>query len=362
MSTLREIVDELRAGIPVAAAWHELPAAHYVDPARLEAERAALFRALPLVAAHASELPAGATLARDVGGVPLILIRDALGTARAFKNACRHRASRLCDDEPACARKALVCRYHGWTYDLAGALLHVPHEEAFAGLDRATRGLVEVPLAERHGLLWTNATNTIDVDAFLGELDLPDLGDHVVFRRATSERRCNWKLVIDAFLEGYHIRHLHRGSIYRFFLDAHGKAESVGPHVRAVSARRAIDSPGDVRDVSTPSYVVFPNTVVILHPDYTSVISVTPLAVDRTRFEHALLVPRARTERDEHFAKSFELIEHGVFQGEDLAACEAVQRGLAAGADDHLIAGGLELALPWFHAAIEGFISRRNVP
>ena len=371
------VLDELRATLdaPVEAAWHELPAEHYRSAERLEAETRALFRRLPLVAAHASELPAGSTLARDVGGVPIILARDAGGRARAFVNACRHRASRLCDDEAACARKAMVCRYHGWTYDLAGALLHAPHAEVFAGLDPATRGLVPVPLVERHGLLWAipdrharldDAALADQLRELDGDLAACALADQIVIRRATSERRCNWKLVIDAFLEGYHIRRLHRDSVGRFFLDAHGAVVAVGPHVRAVSARRTLvgrdanPSLTRVRDLATPSFLIFPNTVLILHPDYTSVLVMTPLAVDRVRFEHSLIVPRDRAgaAQADHYAASFELIEGGVFQAEDLAACEAIQRGLEARADDALVCGGLERAVPWFHDAIAREIAR----
>jgi phenylpropionate dioxygenase-like ring-hydroxylating dioxygenase large terminal subunit len=352
-----------RGEAPPPAAWHELPAAHYRDPARLADEQRALFRRLPLVAGHDTELAPGTSLARDVAGVPLILARDAAGQARAFLNACRHRASRLCDDEVACPRKAFVCGYHGWTYDLGGRLLHVPHAEVFAGLELAARGLVEVPLAARHGLLWVVPVPgaALDLDAHLLGLDdelAAELADHVVFRRARTERRCNWKLVIDAFLEGYHIRHLHRDSVYRFFLDGFGHAERVGPHVRAVSARRTLgDTALALRDRATPSYLLFPNTVLVLHPDFVSVLVMTPLAVDRVSFEHTLLVPTARAGDIAHYDRSFALIDGGVFGGEDLVACEAVQRGLAAHADEHLIAGGLERAVPWFHDAIADAIA-----
>ena len=115
-----------------------------------------------------------------------------------------------------------------------------------------------------------------------------------------------------------------------------------------------------MRDLATPSFLIFPNTVLILHPDYTSVLVMTPLAVDRVRFEHTLIVPRDRAGAAlaDHYAASFELIEGGVFQAEDLAACESIQRGLAAGADDALVCGGLERAVPRFHRAIDDAIER----
>ena len=84
-----------------------------------------------------------------VGGT--LLVRDPAGTLRAFANACRHRGTRLVDKP--CATKAFVCPYHGWTYDLDGALLHVPHADAFAGAE-VGRDLIELPVerAPRPGL------------------------------------------------------------------------------------------------------------------------------------------------------------------------------------------------------------------
>ncbi len=74
----------------------------------------------------------------------------------------------------------------------------------------------------------------------VGELASLDLASHVAHCEVRVTRRCNWKLVIEAFLDGYHIRTLHRDSIYRFFLDAASTAEQVSPHIRAVTARREL--------------------------------------------------------------------------------------------------------------------------
>src|SRR5262249_23011533 len=154
------------------------------------------------------------------------------------------------------------------------------------------------------------------------------------------------KLIVDAFLDGYHIRHLHRGTVYQFFLDARSEAERAGPHIRAVTGRRtlaemrdrALDA-ADLRQLVTPSYLVFPNTILVLHPDYLSVLTAAPVAADLTRFVHTMLIAEApRTEMEEtHWAKSFALVDDGVFGAEDLAVTEAVQRGLGAGADETVL-------------------------
>ena len=144
----REVVD---AAEPEA----RLDAAVYHDPQRYEAERSQLFRRLPLCLGHADQLrEPGSILAREIAGLPLLIVRDASGEIGVFLNACRHRGARLINDDAICRKTSLVCPYHGWTYALDGALAAVPLREAFPTLDRATRGLMRLPSEVRHGLIW----------------------------------------------------------------------------------------------------------------------------------------------------------------------------------------------------------------
>jgi phenylpropionate dioxygenase-like ring-hydroxylating dioxygenase large terminal subunit len=342
-----------------------VPAEEYLSPARFEAERRAVFGRVPQVVAVAAELAEpGACLAASVGGIDAILLRGEDGAVRAFRNACRHRATRLVSgDEPSC-RKALVCPYHGWTYDLSGRLLHVPRREAFDGLDEGRDGLIPLHAEERHGLVWAApepfalADFLAPIDAELGELEL---GRGFLFRRSVREVRANWKLILDAFLDVYHVRHLHRDSLYPYFLDSHAEVERAGPHIRALAARRALLEvrPEDLaasrlRDLVSPTFQVFPNSNVVLHPDYVSVMTSVPLAVGATRFVHRMFLaapPRSEAERA-HFERSFALIDGGVFGREDLGAVEAMQRGLESGADATVLIGRHEHAILWFHEAV----------
>jgi phenylpropionate dioxygenase-like ring-hydroxylating dioxygenase large terminal subunit len=286
-------------------------------------------------------------------------VRGADNRVRAFRNACRHRATRLVDSP--CSAKALVCPYHGWTYGLDGALVHAPHAEAFAPFALADRSLLALPVDERHGLIWLG---TADAAGFLGALDddlaALDLSSHVGWRDAQVTRSCNWKLVVEAFLDGYHIRTLHRDSIYRFFLDAASTVERVAPHMRAITGRRELDTDHatdrDLRTLATPSFHIFPATTIIVHPDFVSVITVEPLAPDATDYRHIMLVPAARAGERDHWDRSWTLIEETVFQREDLWVCEQVQRGLQH--TDHLLFGALEHAVAWFHAELEARLSR----
>ncbi|MCE9658045.1 MAG: Rieske 2Fe-2S domain-containing protein [Burkholderiales bacterium] len=350
-----------------------IPVENYLSDSIRDAEVERLFRRLPLIAGHASELAAGQVLAHDDYGVPLLLTRDADGRFRAFLNVCRHRGMRLvAATAKAEPRASVVCPYHGWAYKLDGALRHRLHAEAFDDCSAADTNLVALPAEERHGLLWVVPTPgaAIDIAAWLGGLDaeMPFFGvDQLIhFRTVRAEYPANWKLIVDAFLEAYHIRVLHKETIYPFFADGLTAGDRFGPHLQSLVARRAgqewaksADStpPGDMAGLCalvTPSQVIFPNTITIFHPDYLSLITLYPVAAGRLGWTHRMLIPADRATPDwaPHWEKTFRLIEEGVFQKEDIACAIGIQRGFASGANSHLTAGRAEQGLGWFHADV----------
>src|SRR5580658_7739753 len=76
----------------------------------------------------------------DLAGEPIVVVRDAAGTLRAFSNVCRHRAGPIA--EGAGCRKVLNCGYHGWTYTLDGRLIGTPEVDGVEFFDRSTMGMV----------------------------------------------------------------------------------------------------------------------------------------------------------------------------------------------------------------------------
>ena len=347
-----------------------IPVENYFSAEIRQAEIEHLFRPLPLIVGHASELPAGHVLAHDDYDVPMLLTRDADGRFRAFLNVCRHRGMRLVEtSDAAVEKKSIVCPYHGWTYRLAGELRHRLHAEAFDACAGGEDNLVALPCEERHGLLWVVATPgaAIDVASHLGGLD-GELPFYAVeglrhFRTVRAEYAANWKLIVDAFLEAYHIRVLHKDTIYPFFADGLTATERFGPHVQSLVARRAAEAwakeadasmPADMAglcELVTPSHVVFPNTITIFHPDYLSLVTLYPVGPERLSWTHRMLIPADRATPDwaPHWDKTFRLIEQGVFQKEDIACAVGIQHGMKSGANRFVTAGRAEQGIGWFH-------------
>jgi phenylpropionate dioxygenase-like ring-hydroxylating dioxygenase large terminal subunit len=349
-----------------------IPVERYFSPSIWQAEIEHLFRALPLIAAHSSEIAPGQVLAHDAYGVPMLLARDAGGTLRAFLNVCRHRGMRLVEaTQHACNRASVVCPYHGWTYKLDGLLRHMPHPQAFDPCADGARDLVALPCAERHGLVWVvpQTGTALDLDAFLGgltdELPFYEIEQLTLFRTIEAEYPANWKLIVDAFLEPYHIRVLHKDTIYPFFTDGITAAQQYGPHISSLVARRAAQawvddgaappqSLAQLRELATPSQVIFPNTITIFHPDYLSLITVYPSGPETLRWTHRMLIPHDKATPDwaPHWEKTFNLIEQGVFQKEDIHCAVETQKGFHSGANAFVTAGRVEQALGWFHGNV----------
>ena len=368
--------DWQRNGAPMA----RIPVENYVAAEVRSAEIEALFRPLPLIVGHANELKPAHVLAHDDYGLPLLLSRDADGRFRAFFNVCRHRGMRLVESgDEAQARTAIVCPYHGWTYRLDGSLRHRLHAESFDACSAADESLVELPAEERHGLLWVvpTAGAAIDVAAWLGDFDaeLPffAIDGLRLFRTVRCEVAANWKLIVDAFLESYHIRVLHKDTIYPFFVDGVNGADRLGPHIASLVARRAAQTwtaeaaapPRDMAGLcalATPSQVIFPNTITIFHPDYLSLITIYPTAPTSFHWTHRMLIPADKTTPDwaPHWEKTFDLIEKGVFQKEDIACAIGIQKGMASGANRFVMAGRAEQGVGWFHDEIAKRIGSRE--
>jgi len=339
----------------------------YTDQQRFEREREKLFLARPLVIAHESQIPnPGDTLVYDWLGLPLITVRDKSGTIATFMNVCRHRGMRLVQEEGQTCLRSLVCPYHQWTYGLDGALRNIPRQESFDSLDVEELGLVALPTEVKNGLVWMQASGDMNLEKHLAGLDqdlaLFDVAGYHFSEQQVRTIDCNWKLVQDAFLDGYHVIRLHKNTVGTFFPDALAESDQIGDHMRSAVARNeieeAVDLPGeqlDLRRHCTFSYTVFPNAILILHPEYTSIISLFPLSPDQTVFAHTMLTPQppVNEEQKDHFRRSFQLIDQGVFQAEDIFVSEGAQRGMRSGANSSLLFGGLEESAVHFHEIIE---------
>lgn len=358
-----------------APCLHRIPVDLYHSQEHFDREWETIFSRRPLVLCHSSQLPnPGSTLVHDEFGLPLLTTRDKQGIVHTFMNVCRHRNMRLVDTTGFHELKSLVCPYHQWTYGIDGKLRNIPREADFCDIDKTDLGLVELPTEERDGLVWFKLAprGQIDLDEYLSEIG-PDLlgfgvADAHVYASNTRELQCNWKLIHDAFLDGYHVIRLHKNTVGEFFPDCISSSEQCGMHIRSSVARNEIfeaeqqpRSEWNPRLLCTFAYTLFPNAIVIMHPDYTSLLRLVPISADKTLFSHSMLLSEmpATEKARAHFDKSFVLIDQGVFQAEDIFVCEGAQKGIRSGANQDLLLGANEIAVKQFHDLVEREVSGR---
>ena len=366
----RALADALARGEAAMGAGIEtLAASLYTDPDRYEAEQRGIFDRVPHLLAPSALLPEpNMAVAHDHYGTPLILSRDAQGHAHVFANVCRHRGTRLIEATSVVPAKRIVCPYHAWAYKPDGELTGMPRGECFPGFDKGSHGLVSFPCVEAGGLIWfaKNAeADFTDALALAPDLDAFAMANQFVYRRKTHDVAANWKLVIDAFLESYHVQRLHAATIASFFADGITVADSIGRHQRAAVGRADYlaqvdrDDWAALRHAVTYTYQIFPASVIIVSPDYINLLIAMPQSVGRTLVEDIMLIPEepATNEAEAHWQRSWDLLDGGTFAAEDFRAAALAHQGLASGAIDQVVLGTLEQGLAEFHRKIEAALT-----
>ena len=369
----RRLVDEIdhyldTGTTAMAPAIMRNPVGEYSDPGRLVEEKAALFQRQPLVVGHGSQCGSPRDFfTEDVAGVPVLVSRQEDGSVKAFLNVCRHRGSKVTFEE--CGhRRSFTCPYHGWSYRNDGRLSTIPYQDGFEGLDRTAMGLVELPAEERHGLIWVGLTpgEPIDVATHLGALDAElasyAIDGYTVERSTVLRADVNWKVVVDGFLESYHLRFLHGATVGPYIRTNLGPFEAFGPHGRMTLVRSNYDGVRGRVPHEEPLlpylaiiYQIFPNTVLIWQSDHFESWMIFPEGDHpaRTAMKVQSLAPHptASPEEQRHWDRNWKVLMDTVLD-EDFVVAQVMQQGFTSGAQEHLTFGRNEPALQHFHRSL----------
>ena len=342
--------------------WRE-PVANYRSPERFGRELERVLRRWPAPFCPSAALPeAGSFVAREAAGTPLLAVRGEDGKVRAFRNACRHRGTQLADGA-GCAR-TFVCPYHGWTYRLDGRLHHVPHAHGFPDLDREESGLASVACEERLGLVFvTQDPGAPGADAALAGLPELIAPEQRLLATNQIEFPVSWKIYLESFLEGYHIRATHPKSFYPYGFDNLNVVETCGANSRVTFPFRRIQALAEVapeerrvEGLLTYVYHLFPNALVTVLSHHTNLVVLEPVALDRTRLVSYALTNRGR-DGDAASAQRDLAFVNKTGAAEDLAVVTAIQRGIGSGANECFRFGRFEAAIAHFHETLGGLLA-----
>ncbi|MCE0506167.1 aromatic ring-hydroxylating dioxygenase subunit alpha [Roseivivax sp. GX 12232] len=206
----------------------DIPGGRYVDPEFNRLEIARMWHKTWVYAIHADEVPeVGSYVQWTRLGEPLFFIRGEDQEVRCFYNTCRHRGAPVVTEENGKSR-GVTCKYHGWTYNTRGELINLRDRRDFVDLDMSCRGLIQVRCENIGNLYFVN----LDPEAeplrdYLGpaarDLDEVKPETLILVDKQAIQVNCNVKILLDAFMETYHLKSIHQNTVDRF-LDHRGTA------------------------------------------------------------------------------------------------------------------------------------------
>lgn len=282
---------------------------------------------------------------------------------RAFHNLCRHRGTQLLR---ACgkAEKVISCPYHSWTYSLNGELLSVPEREAeFPDLDMSRLGLLPASVETWLGMIWVHPDpEAMSLLHWMGEAQ-HSIGPHrpeelVEYAEAATEDliQANWKIVVENYIDGYHLAQLHSESLYMYDHQQQ-KTGFVGPHfvfyepleaeygknIHKNAPMPVIDHFTEEQPIGAYVPMLFPNLGIGASESSWSIFHIIPLAPDQTRvITRTRLMPVSASKfswqawrsmayfGSRHNQSDDEIKGAGDFMAEDVLVCEQQQKALAS--------------------------------
>ena len=326
-----------------------LPPVAFTDPSVLDWELDNVFGGW-VCAGHASAIAeTGRFVMREIGPDSVVVVGGEDGRPRAFLNVCRHRGARVITEAEGSVRRRLQCPYHAWSYGIDGELKAAPHMDGVEDFDRTCYGLIPVRVAVAGGLVFVD----LGGDAPPISVHLGELGGHLsryrveTLRRAGERRyfvEANWKSIAENYSECLHCPGVHPElnelSHYMSGEEVVGAGAWCGGSMTLREDARTMGT-GDGRGSSRPPieglegadltsvlyFVVFPNTLVSLHPDYVMVHTLWPSTEDRTEVHcEWFFEPRtiARPDFDPDDAIAF----WDQVNREDWYVCELTQKGV----------------------------------
>jgi choline monooxygenase len=318
------------------------PSSWYTDPKILDLEHRTVFSRSWIMVGRVDQVrEPGQFLMCQIAGEPILVVRGKDRVLRGFFNVCRHHAAAIMTDLEGTA-EYLRCPYHGWTYDLQGALIHTPEFGGVENFDRSANGLVPVQIAEWQRWLFAKLEpGGLSLKEQLGgelieRFELLNLERLKWFERRHYSLNCNWKVFVDNYLDGgYHVPQIHGG--LNSVLEPGRYEVEIGERFCLQSspmiADKAASQTAAVRTGERALYYwIYPNLMINIYAGVMDTNLVIPLAVDRTEvvFDY-YFADGSESARERNLAS---IVVSEQIQAEDAAICESVQRGLASRAYD----------------------------
>lgn len=332
---------------PVTQASHP-PGVIYNDPAILEHEKEVVFRKDWLCIGRADEIPnPGDYLTQRIVGEPVLLCRKEDGSIAAYSNTCLHRGVEVASGQGN--TKEFTCPYHGWLYNLEGQLLGASYMRDSEGFDRKNCRLPTLPVAVWQGWIFLSLNLKPEpFERYIADFDEKfgyiDMGKLKLGLKREIPLRCNWKLMVENFIDFYHVGILHKDTIGRFMKTSDVEYElrpggrifideyDAGSHTKDGQVfREPIATLKDKPARFSQAGVLPPNLNFFVRPDYIMVYTSWPTDVDHMVMRQYIVFPehiRDATDFPEVIANFIQMSDK--ILGEDVDMVESLQNASKA--------------------------------
>ena len=317
---------------------HGLPGGAYTDKKYFDLEQTQLFNQNWVFAGYAHQLAkAGDFRPIEVAGLPLFLLHGANGKISAYHNVCRHRNLKLIDANGNAGRM-IRCPYHSWSYDLCGKLRNTPFfgggiRELPGNFRYEDYGLVSVHCQVWYDWIFINlASQPSCFDEFLaplkrqlGETDVTEFKPVAMLDFGVVN--CNWKLLMENFIEPYHVQFVHKATTDQPLVNHHTLVDGncLGSTVK-LGEKQLNKSREGTLGVSSHYLTLFPNFVLgTYEPDQLGVHLNTPVTIDGTGQTRAIYIHKNSQYSDDQIQHLVDLW-HSVHL-EDHEMCIRLQQG-----------------------------------
>jgi nitrite reductase/ring-hydroxylating ferredoxin subunit len=196
---------------------HGIRTGRYTDPAFAQLEHEQVWLKVWQMAARLDEIPEpGDHTVYEIGNQSVLLVRVDSDTIKAFHNACPHRGTSLAECSGTFDRGRIICPFHGWRWNLAGENQYVLERDNFRDgqLSDNDVALREIHHAIFAGFIFINfQKDPPSFEDFIAPvrklIEGQVIGDvhHIWWKSAVVP--ANWKVAVEAFLEGYHVPATH---------------------------------------------------------------------------------------------------------------------------------------------------------
>jgi len=315
---------------------YTLPSRYYTDEGIHQQELSKIFQRSWLYAGHISDLPeVGSYITDEIAGQPVMVLRGQNAEINAFFNVCQHRGHLLLSGRGQTGKR-IVCPYHAWCYGLDGGLVTARMTRDVADFDRVDYGLKPIQHTTVAGMIFINFdTNATPEDGDLPEFEktilghLPDMPEYTAHHRLDFDIASNWKVIVDNFSEGYHIPIAHPtlATLY----NEKGGASQVGKRYGFYQKTAKAGFAGFETKGGEPylTWFLWPNLCLLSLPGSPQliVLRIGPNGPGRT-LEHADIYSPSDVNTPNLDAVKSLFSE--MFNQEDIALVESVQRGLAS--------------------------------